>query len=398
MDILCAFVAVVTLLSVTATPLDAIPANNVVNFGFGMSQAHIRTVEQQIYEYNVTSADDGGRGVITHFWVTGGDYVCGEPSGKCQPPLNSSNNWNPYIDHIIVRFYVDGETEASIAMTPAMACGTGPFSSRTVAGFFPRDGGVQTPTGWTPPTKMGMTRAPWQSKYFGKGSANGGWWWNVRVPFAKSIRVTTELPPVPGHPEVTSVGCYLQVRGAENIPIVLGGIELPSNARLRLQKIEGREYKWMDRVTLLDVPDGRGAVLMNTYAVECATEGFQEGCVHIYTPRNSTPFPGTLLATGLEDYYNSAYYFSAGQFTQAETGNTWWDGGWNATHPGRWSAYRIHDSDMQFFRDGVKLETRISDTSKTMPDGISYKCIDDSPFTGSGPNATVWSYTFYYEW
>eukprot|EP01043_Picozoa_sp_COSAG02_P090058 COSAG02_NODE_26960_length_620_cov_0.902111_2_plen_45_part_01 len=24
----------------------------------------------------------------------------------------------------------------------------------------------------------------------------------VRVPFGKSIRVTTELPPVPGHPEV----------------------------------------------------------------------------------------------------------------------------------------------------------------------------------------------------
>ena len=34
-----------------------------------------------------------------------------------------------------------------------------------------------------------------------------------------------------------------------------------------------------------------------------------EGCVHIYTPRNSTPFPGLLLATGLEDYCE----FSNGQ-------------------------------------------------------------------------------------
>ena len=56
---------------------------------------------------------------------------------------------------------------------------------------------------------------------------------------------------------------------------------------------------------VLDVAAGSGAVLMNTLAVEAAQQGFMEGCVHIYTPRNSTPFPGLLLATGLEDYCES---------------------------------------------------------------------------------------------
>ena len=94
----------------------------------------------------------------------------------------------------------------------------------------------------------------------------------------------------------------------------LGDARRKSHERLRLQKIEGRPFRWLDRVPLLDVPDGRGAILSNTYAVEVESEGFMEGCVHIYTPRNTTEFPGIVLAYGLEDYYKSAYYFSSGQF------------------------------------------------------------------------------------
>ena len=93
------------------------------------------------------------------------------------------------------------------------------------------------------------------------------------------------------------------------------------------------------------------------------------------------------------------YYFSAGQFTHAETGQTWFGGSWTAQERGQWSAYRIHDSDMQFFHDGVRLVTRIGDASK-MVEGVNYKCISNEPLPPVHPsplNSTrVWSYTCYY--
>ena len=76
---------------------------------------------------------------------------------------------------------------------------------------------------------------------------------------------------------------------------------------MAVNKIQlGRNFDSLEWVPLLDVAAGSGAVLMNTLAVEAAQQGFMEGCVHIYTPRNSTPFPGLLLATGLEDYCESS--------------------------------------------------------------------------------------------
>ena len=382
----------------STTPVDSNPAgiDSAVNFGFGMP-VKIALEETHVWSYNVTT--DGGRGVVTHFLATGGDYICaGLAGGQCPPPLNGSSNWNGYIDHAVFRMYIDGEPEASLQFIPALACGVGPFTSRTVSSFFPVAGGVESADGYV---GRPNTRAPWSAKYFGKGSADGAWWFSFRIPFARSLRVTAALPPLPGHPEVTALQGYVQVRGAENLPISVGGMLLPWTARLRLQKIEGRPFRWLDRVPLLDVPDGRGAILSNTYAVEVESEGFMEGCVHIYTPRNTTEFPGIVLAYGLEDYYKSAYYFSSGQFTQPETGQTWWTGGWNASSLGLWSAYRVHDSDPQVFRDGVRLMTRIGETTTKLPDGSDYKCLDDSE-VGPGErkygNATVWSYTFYYTW
>ena len=72
----------------------------------------------------------------------------------------------------------------------------------------------------------------------------------------------------------------------------------------------------------------------------------------------------------------------------------------DASHADR-SVDRIHDSDIQIFRDGVRLVTRIGDASKTV-DGVSYKCISNEPLSPSHPSplngTTVWSYTWYYTW
>ena len=63
--------------------------------------------------------------------------------------------------------------------------------------------------------------------------------------------------------------------------------------------------------------------------------GFLEGCFHLITPfkrPGSAPseakcgvgagFPGIVLSTGMEDYYDSAYYFSAGMFQLPISGIT----------------------------------------------------------------------------
>ena len=57
-----------------------------------------------------------------------------------------------------------------------------------------------------------------------------------------------------------------------------------------------------------------------------------------------------LLGTGSEDYYNSAYYFSAGMFAMTATGITWFEFDGNPLNgtphsggAGNWSAYRLHD-------------------------------------------------------
>ena len=63
---------------------------------------------------------------------------------------------------------------------------------------------------------------------------------------------------------------------------------------------------------------------------------FLEGCVHAYFDGNNA-FPGVVLSTGTEDYFDSAWYFNAGEFHLPVAG---------FTHSSQndsmvtWSAYR----------------------------------------------------------
>ena len=46
------------------------------NFGYGLSQGHIHVAQEEtLYEYNVSSP--ASTGVLTHWWITGGVYMCG---------------------------------------------------------------------------------------------------------------------------------------------------------------------------------------------------------------------------------------------------------------------------------------------------------------------------------
>ena len=118
----------------------------------------------------------GHTGQMDHFWST-----C---NAECEGAL-------------MVRYYIDGEENASIAFEPGMAAGSG----------------FDDPT------------APWGTKWIGHG-AHSAWFHNFKIPFQKTIRITAQRP------SGTAGGFYCIVRGVPNVPINLGGVAVPTTARL----------------------------------------------------------------------------------------------------------------------------------------------------------------------
>lgn len=97
---------------------------------------------------------------------------------------------------------------ASIQFFPPLACGVG----------------------------SGDNHAPWGTKWFGKGAADGAWFNNFRIPFKRSVKVTTQTVAQPYG------GFYIIVRGAPNLPIVVGQYAVPA-ARARLTQFRFSEVR-----------------------------------------------------------------------------------------------------------------------------------------------------------
>ena len=184
-----------------------------LTFGTGHAGIGLATSEATVFEHSVLP---GHVGVMTHFWST------------CTPAAEAG---------LLVRYYVDNETTASIAFNPPLASGVG-FDD--------------------------TSRAPWGTKWFGLGAGKGdngqAWFHNIRVPF-RSIRVTVQssvaLPS----------GFYIILRGGLDLPITIGDTALPVDARLALQTFEG-PLTPLQTLDVVHVPKGRqGQVFMSTLSV-----------------------------------------------------------------------------------------------------------------------------------
>ena len=99
-----------------------------------------------------------------------------------------------------------------------------------------------------------------------------------------------------------------------------GGIAVPPTARMHLQ-ITNRTVGRLEFVNVVDQPTGSGMMFMHTLSFSAPNLNTLEGCYHSYTPY-SQAWPGLTLATGTEDLFISAYYFSAGQFRLSASGLT----------------------------------------------------------------------------
>jgi len=281
--------------------------------------------------------------MMDHFWST-----C---NAECEGAL-------------MVRYYIDGEENASIAFEPGMAAGTG----------------------------FNDPAAPWGTKWMGHG-AHSAWFHNFKIPFGSSVRVTIQSTDGTQHG-----GFYIIVRGGLDLPLVIGDVPLPDTARLQLQKFDGHlePLQWLD---VANVPTGySGQFFLSTLAVNNSGVGglnFLEGCYHMYDPPDA-PHPGTVLSTGTEDYFDSGWYFNAGEFHMPVSGSTHMKTEKNVTE---WSGYRFHEMDPLRFQDGFKLQWRCGDLSGPAPNGGG-KCYTE---TGGHPVGTptcdnVKSYGWVYVW
>ncbi len=234
-------------------------------------------------------------------------------------------DWPGY-ERTRIRVYVDSEARAGIDMELGMGHGVG-FG----------DGG-----------------APWGSKRLGKTGHPSGLYNTYRIPFGKSVRVTGQMSDVvKGQPPFWWI-----IRGTENLPVTIGGVQLSPNARLKLHKLENYTVQPLEEFALCDVK-GDGALYQVTIAAKGRRTGteekwkdisYLEACMRAYIGGSDQPL---MLSSGLEDYFLGTYYFNRGRYANELAGLTHLDTGANT-----FSAYRFHDEDPIFFQNGLRLTCR----------------------------------------
>jgi hypothetical protein len=241
-----------------------------------------------------------GMGCLSHFWF-GGNFKG--------------------VEDTRIRYYIDGETTASIDMELYMGHGIG-FQDN---------------------------HAPWATKHIGKIGKKNGIYNNYRIPFGKSVKVTAQRSAdADDNPQIWWI-----IRGMENGRAHLGGMDLPDTARLKLVRLENHEAQPLEEFNLCDV-DGKGALFQVTIAAEGSSLTYLEACMRAYLGKQKTPL---LLSSGLEDYFLGTYYFDTGIFHADMAGLTHFD-----KKAFRFSAYRFHDEDPVVFQNGLRLTCRCGET------------------------------------
>lgn len=322
-----------------AATVVAAPVPSWQTIGTGMSQAKLTQEETLLYEHNST-ADTA---YLNHFWTAG----------------------SPGVDYATFRYYVDGEQTPSIVFIPSLACGVG-FDDQT---------------------------APWGTRWLGKGANATGWFHNIQVPF-KSLRITFQKRSGDKNGVIWTI-----VRGIENAPLRVGALELPTAARLQLQVTE-RTLRPLEFVDVARVPAPKsGVVFLHSMAVASGNWNFMEGCYHLFAPAASAPWPGQLLSTGMEDYYDSAFYFNGGNFHAPVSGSTHKrrrtakEGGGT-----EWSGYRVHEMDpLAFSGGGAIMRWRNGDVTD---EATGLKCTLETggKTVGEPTSSNVSAYAWVYVW
>ena len=277
-------------------------------------------------DHEVVLFEREGPGCLTHMWFGG--------------------SWPGY-DRTEIRFYVDGEVTPSIDMRLFLGHGIG----------------------WED------SSAPWGTRQLGKTGEPSGLYNTYRIPFGKSLRVTGQLGAGVEKPQTF----WWIFRGAQNLPVYLGNIQLPDKARLRLQVHDNVTLAPLQMVEIAQSAGG-GALYQVTLAVSSQNCNFLEAMLRAYLNGAKDPL---FLSSGTEDYFLGTYYFNRGMYHLPLSGLTHMDA--SDAGPCRFSAYRFHDQDPIVFQKGFRLVWRNGEEK----DGKTY---------GSPQPSQMTSYVWLYEW
>ena len=292
-------------------------------FGTGLAGVPICGAPKTILAYNLSSGDS--HGVLHHLWVTGFP-------GK--------------IDRAWIEYFVDGEAAPSISLQASMMCGLA-FPDQTGDKDYEYSAG-------------GLC---------GKTAPVGGYSNVFAIPFYQGVVVTVRADPSDG------AGCfngYVNVRGTVGLPLAVPGsaLPLPAGTRLVLQSNALALRQPLEFVTVASLPAGRsGMVFQTVWAVEAQPVGgpgngggYIEGCWNFFSSA-AVPYPGLTVGTGVEDYFDSGYYFGADSgdpvgvlFANALSGLTLFQ---RSAPFERLSAYRFHSADPLVMVDGGSLTWQV---------------------------------------
>jgi len=269
-----------------------------------------------------------GEGCLSHFWF-GGNFKGAENTR--------------------IRYYIDGEVTPSIDMELFMGHGIG----------------------------YGDQQAPWLTKFIGKVGKQNGVFNNYRIPFGENIRVTAWISKtVETDPQIWWI-----IRGLDGGRVSLGGVELPREARLKLHRLDDLSVNSLEEFNLCQV-SREGALFQVAMSAESESLTYLEACLRLYENGEEQPL---FLSSGLEDYFLGTYYFDSGKFYGDTAGLTHFD-----KEKGAFSAYRIHDDDPVFFKEGMRLTCRCGETEHGLVE-------EDAPYLD--PKKTIYTvYTWVYEW
>lgn len=216
----------------------------------------------------------------------------------------------------------------------------------------------------------------WSTHDMGHGGNGGALKNTFRIPFDKSIRVTMSMP---------SAGvAYYYSRGMTNYPVIVGDLQLPKGARLRLHKNGRSAVAPSDFHSLVPQRNTSGLLYQVTLVGSSSYIGFMEGCVRAWIDGASAPL---LLSSGTEDYFEGANFFDAGLFKSDQAGVTFLNG----TNPGPYtmSAYKFHVRDPIVWWETFELTARNYDGAD---------CPLAPQSTPLSKDVDMSSYAWTYEW
>lgn len=179
---------------------------------------------------------------------------------------------------------------------------------------------------------------PWGTRRMGHLARNGGIYNTFRIPFQKSIFVSLQSKRH-GH-------LWYNVRGVENYPIIIGDLELPAEARLRVYKQENATVQPFEYIFLAMSKNRSGLLYQLTLSTESKNFYHQEACFRVIIDNEEQI---QYLSSGTEDLFLSAYYYNGGIFHGEHSGLSFKE------DPGRVCAYKFFEDDPVLFNSAFSL-------------------------------------------